>query len=114
MCIRDRRKIWRDYDNAFELRPETITVTIYRNANSQPGQNNAIREKFATLTLPTTEADKGKFHIEFKDHIKGYKADDIKCDLKEDKYWYADKSSDCLLYTSCAEKLQLCDPKAVS
>ena len=94
------RKIWRDYDNAFELRPETITVTIYRNANSQPGQNNAIRENFATLTLPTTEADKDKFHIEFEDRIKGYKADDIKFDLKEDKYWYADKSSEkCWIWT---------------
>ena len=62
------QKVWRDYDNAFNLRPETIKVDIYRDAATQSGQGNWIREYFATVTLPTSK-DKGTFNIEYSSHI---------------------------------------------
>ena len=38
-------KIWQDFDNAFETRPEDITITLSRYANTQPGQGNQISEE---------------------------------------------------------------------
>lgn len=36
-------KVWQDLNNAFDFRPEKIEITLQRRANSQPGQNNAIK-----------------------------------------------------------------------
>lgn len=35
-------KVWNDLDNAFEFRPENLTITLERRANAQSGQDNAI------------------------------------------------------------------------
>ena len=35
-------KVWQDLNNAFGFRPDELTLTLQRRANSQPGQNNAI------------------------------------------------------------------------
>ena len=35
-------KIWNDLDNIFTLRPDKLTITLKRRANSQSGQSNAI------------------------------------------------------------------------
>lgn len=37
-------KIWDDYNNAFGLRPEGITLTLYRYADQQGNQDNPIKE----------------------------------------------------------------------
>lgn len=39
------QKIWNDGDNAANIRPDSIQVSIYRSASSQPGANNAIAEE---------------------------------------------------------------------
>lgn len=36
-------KVWQDLNNAFGFRPDELTLTLQRRANSQPGQNNAIK-----------------------------------------------------------------------
>lgn len=36
-------KVWQDLNNAFGFRPYELTLTLQRRANSQPGQNNAIK-----------------------------------------------------------------------
>lgn len=38
-------KKWVDYGNALETRPDELTVKLYRKANSQPDQDNAIGEE---------------------------------------------------------------------
>ena len=38
------KKIWKDYNNTFGIRPEDITIKLYRYANEQPSQGNAIAE----------------------------------------------------------------------
>lgn len=38
-------KKWVDYGNALETRPTELTVKLYRKANSQPDQDNAIGEQ---------------------------------------------------------------------
>lgn len=93
------RKLWRDYDDVFGMRPNTITVEMYRYADSQPGQNNSIKEKFATITLPTKENNNDAFNIDFKGHITDYKEDDISCSLKIDKIWIDGKNEDCHYWT---------------
>ena len=35
-------KIWKDYENLFETRPNNITLELYRQADAQPGQSNGI------------------------------------------------------------------------
>ena len=35
-------KEWEDYNNAFDFRPDSLTVTVSRSAKAQPGQENAI------------------------------------------------------------------------
>ena len=37
-------KVWDDFGNAFQLRPEEINITVSRYANQQPGQGNGIGE----------------------------------------------------------------------
>ncbi|MGN0659713.1 MAG: Cna B-type domain-containing protein [Emergencia sp.] len=41
-------KIWKDLDNAFGFRPESITLELYRSADPQPGQNNGIASQEVT------------------------------------------------------------------
>lgn len=77
------QKVWKDYDDAFGLRPDKITVELYRYADAQPGQSNSISEKFATVTLPTKMDDTDTFKITFATGISGYEAADIQCELKE-------------------------------
>ena len=36
------QKNWNDYDDVFGTRPDEITLTLYRQADSQPGQSNSI------------------------------------------------------------------------
>lgn len=36
-------KVWQDLNNVFHFRPDELTLTLQRRANSQPGQNNAIK-----------------------------------------------------------------------
>ncbi len=36
------KKVWEDYENAFNLRPENITLRLYRYAGEQSGQGNSI------------------------------------------------------------------------
>lgn len=36
------QKNWNDYDDVFGTRPDEITLTLYRQADSQPGQRNSI------------------------------------------------------------------------
>lgn len=61
------KKVWKDAGNVFEFRPvqDDFTVTVYREAASQPGQNNGIEK-----TALTQNTD--------------YK---IKWDTAEDGYW---------------------------
>lgn len=35
-------KVWKDYGNVFDTRPDDISIELYRQADSQTGQNNAI------------------------------------------------------------------------
>lgn len=44
-------KIWEDYSNAFETRPEDVELKVFRLAISQPGQGNQIPEQ----EVPATE-----------------------------------------------------------
>lgn len=43
-------KVWQDLNNAFGFRPDELTLTLQRRANSQPGQSNAIGLQPVTLT----------------------------------------------------------------
>lgn len=43
-------KVWQDLNNAFGFRPDELTLTLQRRANSQPGQGNAIGLQPVTLT----------------------------------------------------------------
>ena len=39
-------KLWDDYENTFVLRPDHVTIELYRYADSQSGENNPVpREK---------------------------------------------------------------------
>ena len=38
-------KEWTDFHDAFGVRPDDITLTLYRSADTQPGENNGILEK---------------------------------------------------------------------
>lgn len=49
-------KRWNDYGDVFGLRPSSITLTLYRHADAQPGQDNAIPEE-QVATTPTWEKD---------------------------------------------------------
>ena len=42
-------KVWQDLDNVFNFRPDELTLTLQRRANSQPGQSNAIDWQDVTL-----------------------------------------------------------------
>lgn len=43
-------KVWQDLNNAFGFRPDELTLTLQRRANSQPGQSNPIGLQPVTLT----------------------------------------------------------------
>lgn len=93
------RKLWRDYDDVFGMRPDTITVEMYRYADSQPGQNNSIKENFATITLPTKENNGAAFNIDFKDHITDYREGDISWNTETRQIWIDGKKEDCRYWT---------------
>ena len=48
--VLEGKKTWKDFDNSFDLRPEVnnngqsvgLMLTLYRSADSQPGQDNGI------------------------------------------------------------------------
>lgn len=39
------KKIWKDYGNLFGVRPDDITLKLYRQADAQPGQSNGIAKQ---------------------------------------------------------------------
>ena len=52
-------KKWVDYGNALETRPTELTVKLYRKANSQPDQDNAIgEEELPQGSYALSESDK--------------------------------------------------------
>ena len=55
-------KVWEDYENAFDLRPEKLQLTLYRYADTQPGEDNGIDRMevpsdLYTITWDTTGSD---------------------------------------------------------
>lgn len=52
------QKNWKDYGDVFKTRPEDITLTLYRQADSQPGQGNAMEKTRVSEDLYTVEWDK--------------------------------------------------------
>lgn len=55
-------KVWEDLSNAYEFRPEKLTLTLQRRAPAQPGQENPINweqvpDGKATITLTKDDAD---------------------------------------------------------
>lgn len=75
------QKVWRDYNDAFGLRPDEIELSMYRYADAQPGQGNGIRQDFATIVLPTQPDHMEHFRITFEAGIEGYVATAIRCFL---------------------------------
>ena len=52
------KKVWEDYEDALGLRPENLNLTLYRYANSQPGENNGIVRAEVPSNLYTITWDK--------------------------------------------------------
>ena len=62
-------KIWRDFNNAFQIRPQDISITLSRYANAQPGQGNQIAEASVDesaykILWDKTEGGEWKYKIE--------------------------------------------------
>lgn len=54
-------KKWNDYNNFYKLRPESISLELYRYTNSEPGYNNGIaRYQVSFKEENETELDKNK------------------------------------------------------
>lgn len=64
-------KRWNDYNDLFGLRPEKIGIELYRYADSQPGQNNAIpEEKLVGAAAEWENTDTGVWTYTFGDFEK--------------------------------------------
>ncbi|MCR5273450.1 MAG: Cna B-type domain-containing protein [Lachnospiraceae bacterium] len=50
-------KTWRDYNNAYEFRPEDITLKLYRSASATSGADNAVTSVQVPFVVKTEEDD---------------------------------------------------------
>ena len=71
------KKIWKDYDDLFGVRPPNITLKLYRQADAQPGQSNGIAKQEVPENLYEVDWDKATDTSSWTYTIKGKSKDKL-------------------------------------